>query len=170
MYLSLPGNKATLLVRQHESPCMRSIPLLFVATALAVAACSDASDTSEAIERLVRTDKPATLRLADATRFEWDQVFIFAPYTTRARACGVLGVQAEACERTVPFESMDDGEMSLAFMAQGRVVRYVRHSRANGDFVPVPAVQPLSRDEAVFRIVPFETMANGRTLIRLVKK
>jgi len=149
---------------------MRSIPLLFVATALAVAACSDASDTSEAIERLVRTDKPATLRLADATRFEWDQVFIFAPYTTRARACGVLGVQAEACERTVPFESMDDGEMSLAFMAQGRVVRYVRHSRANGDFVPVPAVQPLSRDEAVFRIVPFETMANGRTLIRLVKK
>lgn len=149
---------------------MRSIPVLFVATAFAIAACSDASDTSAAIGRLARADKPATLRLADATRFEWDGVFIFAPYTSRARVCGVLGIQDEECERTVPFESMDDGEMSLAFMAQGQVVRYVRHSRANGDFVPVPADQPLTRDDAVFRIVPFETMANGRTLIRLVKK
>ncbi|MCC2963136.1 hypothetical protein LK540_22125 [Massilia sp. IC2-278] len=149
---------------------MRSIPVLLVATALAAAACSDASDTSEAIGRLIRTDKPAELRLADATRFAWDRVFIFEPYTSRARACGVLGVKDGDCERIVPFESMDDGEMSLAFLAQGRVVRYVRHSRANGDFVPVPANQPLARDDAVFRIVPFETLANGRTLLRLVKK
>lgn len=119
-----------------------------------VAACSDAPDVSKAIGKLIEQRESKTIRLAEATRFAWDQVYLFGPYTPRQDVCSTLRIPDNDCERLVPFESSDDGEMSIAFLAQGEFVHFTRHVRSNGDFTPVPAEQPLSSDQAVFRVLP----------------
>ncbi|TXF96908.1 hypothetical protein [Massilia arenae] len=121
------------------------------AVSIMAAGCSDDARVSKAIGKLVDERESETIRLAEATSFAWDQVYLFGPYTARRHVCTTLGIQEEHCERQIPFESQDDGDMSIAFLAEGRLVYYARHSRANGDFTPVPAGQPLSRDRAVFR-------------------
>lgn len=123
------------------------------AVSIMAAGCSDDARVSKAIGKLVDERKSETIRLADATSFAWDQVYLFGPYATRRHVCTTLGIQEAYCERQIPFESHDDGDMSIAFLANGRLVYYARHSRANGDFTPVPAGQPLSRDRAVFRML-----------------
>ena len=114
------------------------------------AGCAD-TGVSKAIGKLVDERKSDTIRLADATSFEWDQVYLFGPYAARRDICATLRIGEADCARQVPFESQDDGDMSIAFMDKGRLVHYARHSRANGDFTPVPGAQPISRERAVFR-------------------
>lgn len=134
-----------------------STPLSILAmtlVSLTVVACSNAPDVSQAIGKRIEERRSDTIRLADATSFAWDQVYLFGPYTPRQDVCSTLRIQASDCERLVSFESSDDGEMSLAFLARGELVHFTRHVRSNGDFTPVPAEQPLSRDQAVFRVLP----------------
>ena len=146
-----------------------TLPALTLAVVSMMAAgCSGDARVSKAIGRLVDERKSETIRLADATSFEWDQVYLFGPYRARRDVCTTLGIQEKDCERQIRFESQDDGEMSIAFLANGRLVHYVRHSRANGDFTPVPAAQPLSRDHAVFRRLPREDAWGGPAPERLV--
>ncbi|MCA1246747.1 hypothetical protein [Massilia sp. MS-15] len=137
---------------------------------MAVVACSNDSEVGHAIGKLVRARHVTELRLADATKFDWEQVYIFAPYTPRTAVCDTLGIQVKYCARFIPFESTDDGEMSLAFVTRGRLVHYARHSRFNGDFMPVLAKQPLLRTNAVFQVVPDGTASDGRTWFKLVAK
>ena len=133
---------------------------------LGTTACSDDADVSRAIGVLVRERQVETVVLSDATRFAWDEVYLFKPYTPRSRVCSTLGIRTADCVRTIAFESRDDGEMSFAFLHRGRLVRYLRHGRGNGDFTPVPTRQPLSPATAVFRVVTED--ADGRTWFRLV--
>lgn len=116
-------------------------------------ACSKDLEVSASIRELIREQGTETIRLADATRFEWDRAYLFDPYTPRSTVCDTLSIQAKYCDRSIPFESQDDGDMSIAFLAHGRLVHYARHRRANGDFTPAPAGQPLSPTTAVFRVV-----------------
>ncbi|SFD21415.1 hypothetical protein [Massilia yuzhufengensis] len=132
-------------------------------------ACSRGSGISPAIRELVRESKTGTMQLADATPFTWDQVYLFDPYTPRSEVCRALRIQADECVRLVPFESTDDGEMSIAFLQHGQLIHYTAHSRSNGDFAPAPAAQPLSAKSAVFRIVREETAGERRFLLRLVE-
>lgn len=118
---------------------------------IVAAGCSRDANVSKAIGKLIDERKSETIRLADATSFDWDQVYLFGPYAARRDVCATLRIGEEECERQVPFESQDDGDMSIAFLKNGRLVHYARHSRANGDFTPVPVQQPISRDRAVFR-------------------
>lgn len=78
------------------------------------------------------------------------------PLSTLAIALVSLTVLAcsNAPDVSVPFASSDDAEMSIAFLARGKLVHFTRHVRSNGDFTPVPAEQPLSKDQAVFRLAP----------------
>lgn len=121
---------------------------------LTVLACSNAPDVSKAISKLIDERTSDTIRLADATPFTWDQVYLFGPYAPRQDVCSTLRIQESDCERLVPFASNDDAEMSIAFLARGELVHFTRHVRSNGDFTPVPAEQPLSKDQAVFRLAP----------------
>jgi len=124
---------------------------LAVLTLIVAAGCSTGANVSDAIGKLVDEGKSETIRLVDATRFDWDQVYLFGPYTARRDVFATLRIGEQQCERQIPFESQDDGDMSIAFLTNGRPVHYARHSRANGDFTPVPAQQPIARDRAVFR-------------------
>lgn len=103
------------------------------------------------------------------TDFAWDEVYFFGPYQPKSGVCDTLRIQVKYCDRVIPFESMDDGEMTLAFLQKGRVVRYVRHERSNGDFLPLPEDQPIPPARAKYRVVETtEKGANGKPWIRLV--
>ena len=141
-----------------------------IAMALLASACSSVDDrVSAAIGNAVRDKQMQEIRIAALTDFEWDKVYLFDPYAPRAHICEVLGVEARQCERVVPFESMDDGIMSLAFVSGTRVVRYARHRRLNGDFTPVVSRQPLLASEAVFKVVPSGVLQDGRPWLKLVR-
>ena len=141
-----------------------------IAMALLASACSSVDDrVSAAIGRAVRDQQMKEIRIAALTDFAWEKVYLFGPYAPRAQVCEVLGVEARQCERVVPFEAMDDGIMSLAFVSGTQVVRYARHSRLNGDFTPVASRQPIPASEAVFKVVPSGLAQDGRPWLKLVR-
>jgi hypothetical protein len=107
---------------------------------------------SASIGKAIREPDARILKLEQVALFDWDAVFLFPPYTPKDRVCYVLRVD-DHCASVVPFESTDDGLMTLAFRRSGVVVRVEQHSRANGDFTPVPVAQPIPRSRAVFEIV-----------------
>lgn len=162
---------AVSLQRPIEAAIGRHVRLFALTALLGVAACSDAPSTkvSQSIGTLVRRPGATELRLADATDFGWDQVHLFEPYAPTGKICATLKLAASDCTRVVSFASTDDGVMSLAFMSAGKVVRYERHLRANGDFTPLPSQSPLARDEAVFRVVPGGLANDGGTWLKLVR-
>jgi hypothetical protein len=143
---------------------------LALATMLIVSvACSKHSEVSNSIRELIFERKMKTIRLVDATRFAWDQAYLFGPYTPRSEVCNTLRIQEKNCERLVPFESNDDPNMSIAFLAGGRLVHYALHNRGNGDFTPVPAY-PLSPETAVFSVVQDDVTSAPQPWIKLVLK
>lgn len=147
---------------------MQRAPLLATLLALLVSGCSSVDEqVSSAIGAAVREGKVQELRLASITDFEWDKLYLFDPYTPRADVCNVLQVQAKYCERVVPFESTDDGIMTMAFVSGTRVVRYSKHSRWNGDFTPSPKQQPIPSVRAVFRVSPSGTSQDGKPWLKL---
>lgn len=119
---------------------------------IASVACSKHPEVSKSIREMIFERKMKTIRLVDATEFTWDQAYLFNPYTSRPEMCNKLRIQEKFCDRWIPFESEDDGEMSIAFLKGGRLVHYARHRRGNGDFTPVPS-GPLSPETAVFNVV-----------------
>jgi hypothetical protein len=133
----------------------------------ALVGCSNRADVSDALRELIFERKMKTIRLVDATRFVWDQAYFFGPYTPRSEVCRTLGIQEKRCKGAIPFESEDDGVMSIAFLADGRLVHYARHTRGNGDFVPMP-VHPLGPETAVFSAVPDDAKHTPQPWIRLV--
>ncbi|SHM53956.1 hypothetical protein SAMN02787076_01551 [Rhizobacter sp. OV335] len=150
---------------------MKTPQALAIVMALLTSACSSVDDSvSAAIGNAVREKHAQEIRIAALTDFEWEKVYLFGPYAPRAHICEVLGVEARQCERIVPFESMDDGVMSLAFVSGTQVVRYARHSRLNGDFTPVANRQPILASEAVFKVVPSGLAQDGRPWVKLVPK
>ncbi len=123
-----------------------------------------------ALKREIRDRGASRVDLSKLTDFTWDQLFLFAPYTPKMDVCAVLALAAPDCDRLVKGESMDDGEMALAFRQAGAVVHVEMHYRWNGDFTPVPEAQPIGRDRAVFRVVQEGVSASGGPWLHLVQE
>jgi len=141
------------------------ISWLLLFSAFALAGCTKHHPVSLAIDTQANKSDAQLVRLADATAFEWDQVYLFDPYKNRADICAMVKIPASDCTRQLGSDLQGDGEMSLAFMSRGRLVHYVRHLRSQGDFTPAPEMdrQPIATKDAVFRVV--RTSARGRTLV-----
>jgi hypothetical protein len=146
---------------------MHRTPLLATLLALASGCSPVDQEVSSAIGAAVRENSAQELRLVAITDFDWDKLYLFDPYTPRSDVCNILQVQAKYCERVVPFESTDDGTMTMAFVSGTRVVRYSKHKRSNGDFTPSPKQQPIPSAKAVFRVSPSGTSQDGKPWLRL---
>ena len=146
----------------------RTVPLVAMIALVAVACSSPDDQVSSTIGVALREQNAKEVRMTAVTDFEWDKLYLFDPYTPRSEICNVLGVQVKNCERVVPFESTDDGVMSMAFLSGTRVVRYSRHIRWNGDFTPSPKRQPIPAERAIFRVQPTGETRDGKPWLRLV--
>ncbi|WP_157598268.1 MULTISPECIES: hypothetical protein [unclassified Rhizobacter] len=148
---------------------MKAAHALAVLTALLASACSPFEDrVSATIGAAARAEHAQEIRIASITDFKWDTMLVFDAYAPRAYVCQALAVPAGDCASVVPFESVDDGIMSLAFVSDGKVVRYVRHGRRNGDFAPSPKGQAIPASKAVFKVVLSDPEPDGRRRVRLV--
>jgi hypothetical protein len=148
---------------------MNTTRTLAALMACLASACSPFDDrVSAAIGAAARGGEVQEIRIASITDFAWDTMVVFDAYTPRTHVCKVLAVPAEDCGSVVPFESVDDGIMSLAFVSGTRVVRYVKHGRRNGDFTVGAKQQPIPASKAVFKVVLSDPEPDGRRWIRLV--
>ena len=120
------------------------------------------------LKREVYDEGATTIRLAALTRFEWDEVFLFDPYTPQSAVCATLALSASECRDKVTAESRDDGVMFIAFRLRGALVHAEMHVRAHGDFTPVPGAQPIRKTDAVFRVVRAGQTAHGADWYKLV--
>jgi len=125
---------------------------------------------NRSIFQAIRAQGAGPLRLAEAAAFDWDDVYLFHPYTPRGEVCAILRIDPVACKVAVWFESRDDDEMSLAFVRAGGLVRYHYHHRATGDFTSAPHGQPIARGDAVFRIVADDATLGKARRYRLVQR
>lgn len=69
--------------------------------------------------------------------------------STRLRGAVIVLPQ---CYASVVIAKADDGEMLLVLEKNGAVVHIEQHSRENGDFTPVPALQPLTAQTESFAV------------------
>lgn len=130
--------------------------------------CSNEVDPlSKAIGRVVREERTTELRLIEVTPFTWDKVYFFGPYAQHAAICSTLEIKTKDCDRIVSVASVDDGEMTIAFVTGKNVVHYALHTRWNGDFSPVPKSQPILREAAVFRVIVDGEASDGSPWYRL---
>jgi len=120
--------------------------------ALLANACSTDGDNAlgGAIARVVQGGGGATLRVADLTDFQWERLYVFAPYTTPAQIDRELGFPCPSTRRA-NIEARDDVAL-LLFVEDRRVVRHLAHKRGKGDFSRLHHPGGYAKSEAVFEV------------------
>lgn len=107
--------------------------------------------------------------IAKLTRFAWDELFLFNPYTPSSEVCKRVHITASDCKAVIADESKDDGEMMMVFRIKGKVAHSELHHRSHGDFTPVPA-EPFTPQTAVFSVVAENTGTAGTNWLKLRPK
>ncbi len=107
--------------------------------------------------------------IAKLTRFAWDELFLFNPYTPSSEVCKRVHVTASDCKAIIADESKDDGEMMMVFRIKGKVAHSELHHRSHGDFTPAPA-EPFTPQTAIFSVVAESTGTAGADWLKLRPK
>jgi hypothetical protein len=133
-----------------NSGVMRTATLRVLAAALVAGACSTDGDSQLSAgiaARFLQGDGTA-LSMADLAPFEWERLYVFAPYSMPEQIDRELGF---ACppSRRADIEHRDDVSL-LLFVSGQRVTRHLAHKRGKGDFAVLHRVGGYSRAEAVF--------------------
>ena len=88
------------------------------------------------------------------TDFQWQRVFIFAPYTPVQKIYKSLGFEWEHAEKTNIH--MRDDICLLVFVLNNRVVQYFEYPRNYGDFSKIHVKGGFAPSEALFEVVEAE--------------
>ncbi|MBA1273234.1 hypothetical protein [Stutzerimonas azotifigens] len=123
-------------------------------------------EVSRALVLALRERNSEPITLAELTRFPWDELLLFAPYTPQASVCQALALSRARCALVARGESSSDGEMLMVFREAGQVVHSEMHLRSHGDFLPLPDAH-LTPATAVFDVVQDGDGAGGQPWLRL---
>ena len=121
---------------------------------LTIASCSlfDGSDSALGDRIVSELNKsPRTpVRIVSITPFDWDELFLFMPYTPAQFMDRELGFHWPDAKRVDLM--YDEGAVVFAFVANRQVVRYIKLRRGRADFgIPGPGVSHrFSPETAVF--------------------
>ena len=145
---------------------------LFIFTFLGLLAACDSTDyfsgpVSMELRKQIRDQKQTVIDLKEIVPFEWEELYLFSPYTPCSEICKQLGIPDSECKDVISSESMDDGEMYMIFLRNGEIVHKEMHIRFNGDFTPLDFRQPLNPDKAVFTVKNDGVSARGEPWLRL---
>jgi hypothetical protein len=123
-----------------------------VALSTLAQACSRGNDADLAakIAQAVDHGNGTVLTMEQLTRFSWDRLHVFPPYTTAEQVDRELGV-SWASSHPTGIEARDDISL-LVFMSGGQVVRFVTLRRGDGDFAAVHRPGGYARADAVFTV------------------
>lgn len=125
-----------------------ALPLLAACTA-----AEPAGEFSTALGKLVRSEKVQEVDLANVLPLDWNELFVFGPYSPRESNCRTLQLGWFKCRMTLPAE-VNGGEFVLVFRSNSEVVHVEHHRRWNGDFSSQtsPQPQPILRSAAKFSV------------------
>ena len=107
--------------------------------------------------------EPVVVEVAQLTDFDWDRMFVFAPYTDVKTVHKTLGYEWRGAEVS-QIERMDRFHL-LVFTKDSKVVKYFEYPRGGGHF-NLNATEwsgGLSKDAAVFSID--EEIVSGEPLL-----
>ncbi|MUV38357.1 hypothetical protein JNUCC1_02195 [Lentibacillus sp. JNUCC-1] len=111
---------------------MKKLGLLLISAMLLLAACdlSNAdrnSGVEEAIHARMQSGETDTIQLGHLTDFEWDEAFLFTPYTPEDSIKDEVGIKDPS-----GISYRDDIQL-LVFAKDEKAVQYVEVSREFGD-------------------------------------
>lgn len=92
--------------------------------------------------------------LNELTDFQWQRMFIFAPYTPIQKIHKSLGFEWDRAEKTNIH--MRDDICLLVFVSNNRVVQYFEYPRNHGDFSEIHVERGFAPSEALFEVVEAE--------------
>ncbi len=121
----------------------------------------------KAIRNEVRVAQKTKIHLRKLTAFEWDALYLCAPYTSRKIICQDLGISEEFCHQEIADESRNDGETYLVFKMAGNIVHKEMYTRFNGDFTPIDFALPLTPERAVLKVIEDGVSSRGKPWFRL---
>ena len=107
-------------------------------------------DVSGELRRVVREERRPRVRIADLTKFEWDELYLYGGYDFNDDICTELSLTEWECAN-LPPETDHDGTQKMVFLLRGRVVHSENASIYDGDFEGLPA-SPLTPANAVFAV------------------
>lgn len=146
--------------------------LLTILLFLSLSSCGEvyrylnSGDVGWALKKELRDKKSTKVEIAQLTKFQWDELFLFGPYQPTDEVCKRLELSTFDCKSIITVESTDDGEMLMVFRNEGKVVHTEMHTRWHGDFTPVPD-EPFTPRTAIFSVSIEGNGANGRDWLKL---
>ncbi len=114
-----------------------------------LAGCAARSKVSKEIGRRVRAGDEE-IEIAKCTKFAWDHLYIFAPYTASAHIDEALGFDWKG----YPYSriEMSDTVCLLIFEKGDTVVHWFDHPRGEGDFAGLAKEGGYTKAEARFTV------------------
>jgi hypothetical protein len=148
---------------------MKSIVGPFVlSTALAmwICGCSERKEgfvaSLENAAWLAHTNGGSVLRISKVTDFEWEKLYVFAPYTPISQVHSRLGFKWKAADET-KIESSDTFFL-LVFVRDNNVVRHFNIPRTVGDFGDITKEDEITFGDDAFNIKSVEQAGTKRWL------
>jgi hypothetical protein len=112
------------------------------------------------LDMLIKSYKIGDVDVIDIstiTPFEWERLYLFAPYTSKERIVEVTGIKWSGNQKT--FIESNDGIVLFIFVNEDKVVQYIDYHR-DPDFLLSVRETGYSPSEAIFvldqkgRVVP----------------
>ena len=149
---------------------MRSI--FVIGIAMLIAGCDlsyfYSGKVGKAIRKELRELNKQELVMSEITPFEWDELFLFEPYTSNYTVCKKIDIPFDQCEKEIPEKSGGDGEMYIVFLKNKNIVHKEMYIRFNGDFTPLNFKQPLTPSTAIFFVKEKGKSASGKPWLKLI--
>lgn len=120
-----------------------------------------------AIKQEIRNRQQTTVTLAKLTRFSWDELIVFGPYTPNDEICRRLQLDDLACKVADLPEPLDDGLSLLVFRRNGKIVHREIHLGYHGTFRVDDRISFTPRD-AIFTVEPGSTLSDGQRQLILL--
>jgi hypothetical protein len=129
-----------------------NLRLLAALLLVLLAACSSREVQLRGLEEVVKqkiaSQDTTPIALARETKFAWDRVFVFEPYTPYEEVLREIGAPWVDVQET-GIATRDDAVL-LVFLRSGEVAAFTMYPRGKGDLAEVRAPGGLTPERALF--------------------
>jgi hypothetical protein len=128
---------------------VRRLTLLFAASLLALLGCNK-NGVTDGIDTQVRAGA-TVVNLAQVADFDWDQLFVFGPYSYPEGMCKTLGLSSHNCSAAA-LKEVDERDFLLLFLKDRKITYRETFSRLKGNFDQSCLGKAIPRADARFAI------------------
>lgn len=157
------SNGGNVWISKNNAAGPIGIMLCIIVLCFNILSCRQDSSLLSRLRKAVKqSTSPNTFNMADITDFQWDELYIFGPYTPGSEIENTLGFSWPPAF-TCGIDKYD-GHCLLVFVGNNEVTRYYMYPRNYGDFSQVDSDKIYTLDSAIFSV----RVDNGWALIQNV--